>query len=245
MWDNIGGKIKFLAKIIAWVGISFSIIVGFVLIGIGVNYRYGGGLFVGIGFGLIFVGSLVSWVVSWFMFGFGELIEKTTEIEKNTRNGSSYNSISTEFLPTHYVKLITETDGLKLRREPLATKEFMTKIPNGTEVQHLDTSGEAVLNNIKAPFFKIMTKDGTCGWCFSGHLESIQNSNENNVEIHYLIIDKSTALKYGSSNNTDTIKILSIGTKVKYISSNNPEWYCIETLEGDKGFCLSSDLKKL
>jgi hypothetical protein len=89
MWDNIGGKIKVLAKVIAWVGIISSIIGGIILIAIGGNNRYGGGLYIGIGFGTIIVGSLMSWIFSWFMYGFGELIEKTSEI-KNHLSGEKH-----------------------------------------------------------------------------------------------------------------------------------------------------------
>ena len=33
----------------------------------------------------IIVGPLAAWVSSWLLYGFGELIEKTTEIAENTR----------------------------------------------------------------------------------------------------------------------------------------------------------------
>jgi len=85
MWDNIGGKIKGFAKFIAWLGIIASIIGGIVLFVIGGNMRYGSGAYVGLGFLVIIGGSLISWISSWFWYGFGELIEKTSEIEYNTR----------------------------------------------------------------------------------------------------------------------------------------------------------------
>jgi len=78
-----------------------------------------------------------------------------------------------EFIPTHRVKLITDIEGLKIRKEPIATKEHITKIPNGTEVQHINTGGDVFLNDIKGQFFEIVTRDGIRGWCFSGHLEKI------------------------------------------------------------------------
>jgi len=77
MYDNIGAKIKVLAQIIAWIGIAGSVIAGFVLMA-------QGDAGVLIGFIVLIVGALTSWISSWFMYGFGELIEKTTEIAKNT-----------------------------------------------------------------------------------------------------------------------------------------------------------------
>ena len=79
MWDNIGGKIKGLAKIIALLGIISSIIGGIVFFNID-----GSGMYVGIGFATIFLGSLFSWIASWFMYGFGELIENSESIKYNT-----------------------------------------------------------------------------------------------------------------------------------------------------------------
>ena len=84
MYNNIGANIKILAQVIAWVGIIGSVITGFILIAQGADSYYGGEVLVGIGIGILLVGSLMSWISSWFMYGFGELIEKTTEIAKNT-----------------------------------------------------------------------------------------------------------------------------------------------------------------
>ena len=89
MWENIGEKIKVLAKVIAWFGIISSIVGGIVLFYIGGKQHYGAGIYIGMGFATIILGSLFSWIASWFMYGFGELIVKTTEIEKNTYSGNT------------------------------------------------------------------------------------------------------------------------------------------------------------
>ena len=39
------------------------------------------------------IGVFVAWVSSWLMYGFGELIDKTCDIEKNTRGGQSTTQI--------------------------------------------------------------------------------------------------------------------------------------------------------
>ena len=71
------------------------------------------------------------------------------------------------------VKLLTDADGLSLRHEPNASVSPFTKIPNGTEVQYLNTGGFVRLGNNKGEWFEIKTKDNIQGWCFSGSLEKI------------------------------------------------------------------------
>ena len=75
MFKNIGGKIKGLAKVICGVGMAISVFVGLGMICTGCN-----GAMVGMGFAVMLVGPLVSWIGSFFVYGFGELIENTTVI---------------------------------------------------------------------------------------------------------------------------------------------------------------------
>ena len=86
MFDNIGGKIKVLAKIICFGGIILSPIIGIIMLASGGDISGGVGLMVIIG------GCLGSWIGSFFVYGFGELIEKTTEIAENTRKPTSLNA---------------------------------------------------------------------------------------------------------------------------------------------------------
>lgn len=78
MFDNIGSKIKMLAKVICWVGIIMSCLSGLIIL---INGDDGAG----VGLVIMIVGSLTSWVCSFFAYGFGELIDKTTEVAANTK----------------------------------------------------------------------------------------------------------------------------------------------------------------
>jgi hypothetical protein len=78
-----------------------------------------------------------------------------------------------EFVPTHRVKLLTDADGLSLRKEPNPDINSFEKIPNGTEIQYISTGDEVTLGKIKGYWFKIKTKENIRGWCFSGSLEKI------------------------------------------------------------------------
>ena len=70
MFENISDKIKTLAKITTIVGIAFSIIFGLCFL-IVLNQIL-------LGLAIAVLGSLASWVGSFVLYGFGELIENTS-----------------------------------------------------------------------------------------------------------------------------------------------------------------------
>lgn len=87
MFENIGGKIETLAKVLCWVGIILSVLIAMILF---IEAKEGSykteDLYMNLGCIYLIFGPLVSWVSSFFIYGFGELIERTTEISLNTRH---------------------------------------------------------------------------------------------------------------------------------------------------------------
>lgn len=79
MFDKIGQKIKGLAKTICIIGIVLSVIAGVAMMAVG------GGAGVISGLLFIAVGALLSWVSSFVLYGFGEIICKLSEIAENTK----------------------------------------------------------------------------------------------------------------------------------------------------------------
>ncbi len=80
MFKNIGKKIKTLAKVFCWLGIICFTIVGLIAMSSGYG-EYGSSVIMGIL--IILVGFLVSWIGSFLLYGFGELIDssqRTAEI---------------------------------------------------------------------------------------------------------------------------------------------------------------------
>ena len=74
MFDNIGEKIKKLAKVLCWIGIALNLISGTVSIIIGaVGWRMEYLIFVGIAVAI--AGPIISWAGSFLLYGFGECIE--------------------------------------------------------------------------------------------------------------------------------------------------------------------------
>ncbi len=91
MFSNIGGKIKKLAKVLCWIGIIISVISGIAIIASGGrsggSYVYGGssvsingGAAVIAGILFIVLGSLLSWVGSFVLYGFGQLVENSDKL---------------------------------------------------------------------------------------------------------------------------------------------------------------------
>lgn len=79
MYNDIGGKIMKLAKVLCWIGIIISVILGGSLITATSSYVWTGnaasarvvGIFIMIG------GSLLSWIGSFVLYGLGRLIQNT------------------------------------------------------------------------------------------------------------------------------------------------------------------------
>lgn len=77
MFDNIGEKIKTLAKVLCWIGIIAFVIFGIIVMTSDDDLILTGLL-------IMIFGSLVSWVSSFFMYGFGDLITSAQEVSFNT-----------------------------------------------------------------------------------------------------------------------------------------------------------------
>ena len=78
MYGSIGKKLKSLAKVQAIAGIIASSMIGISLMLLGEGLMLAG-------FIIIIFGSLMSWLSSWALYGFGEMIDKICDIERNTR----------------------------------------------------------------------------------------------------------------------------------------------------------------
>jgi len=73
MFKNIGGKIKTFAKVVAWIGIIASVIVGLVFGMEDEDMIIYGLLIAGLG-------AFLSWVSSFIVYGFGQIVENTDKL---------------------------------------------------------------------------------------------------------------------------------------------------------------------
>ena len=87
MYNNIGRKIKALAKVLALVGVILCVLGGIGTIILGILSNNSMTIIISIigGLATALIGSLIVWIESWLLFGFGEIIDKLTDIEANTR----------------------------------------------------------------------------------------------------------------------------------------------------------------
>ncbi len=84
MFDNIGGKIKTVAKAVCWIGIALSILLGLILlIALSTDSP---ALGFAVAIPVMVLGAFLSWIGSFTLYGYGELIELTAKIERNTKH---------------------------------------------------------------------------------------------------------------------------------------------------------------
>ncbi len=87
MYNDIGKKIKGLATVIC-------VITAILFVVAGIIFMVLGDIFVFVGLLIMVAGALFSWISSWLLYGFGELIDKTCDIERNTRASLAKHSAS-------------------------------------------------------------------------------------------------------------------------------------------------------
>ena len=117
MFNNIGEKIKALAKVSCWVGILSYVLIGIVLIAISEDLAP-------LAIILIFAGSFLSWIGSFLLFGFGQLIENSDilvrqnqkyceEKDKSHNKVDSNNVVPKKHTEKQAVKKVQEVNELR------------------------------------------------------------------------------------------------------------------------------------
>ena len=101
MFDNVGSKIKALASFFCWGGIIASVIGGIIVITLDEDLVWAG-------LAVIIIGSLLSWVSSFVLYGFGELVVNSAII---VVGGQSGNTVA----PQNKSEKITALNNLKAR----------------------------------------------------------------------------------------------------------------------------------
>ena len=122
MYDNIAAKLKWLAKASA-----ITMTIAFIAIGILIIATLGeiGAL---LGIFLMLFGSLIAWVSSWQLYGFGELVEKACKIEQNTRKDNPSDTTASSYDSERINKL------KKLLSQGIITEEeYQTALSNQSQ----------------------------------------------------------------------------------------------------------------
>lgn len=79
MYSNVGKKIQTLAKVIAWIGIIFSLLLGGLELYGGIN-TYDYNMIINAIVIMIF-GPLLSWISAITLYGFGNLVESNSQMK--------------------------------------------------------------------------------------------------------------------------------------------------------------------
>ena len=149
MFDNIGTKIKNLATIITVLGVIVSIISGIIVM---INVVWWLGLII------IVCGCLVSWIGSFFAYGFGEIIDKLNEISNNLTDQKRLSVAS-----------VMNSDN----KNRMKAKEILDDVVAST-MEEIETDGDNI-DDVNEPqedecpccFYKIKPTDKecpNCGW---------------------------------------------------------------------------------
>ncbi len=122
MFSNIGGKIKTTAKVICWLGILASAIVAIAC------WANGNPQDDGFGFGYLIGGSLASWIGSFLIYGFGELIDRAISIDNKLKNASVPEQTSEIIKPVQTAK--TQVAEEKPRQPEQTKKTYYSDLPD-------------------------------------------------------------------------------------------------------------------
>ena len=129
MYDNIGKKLKGFAKTIFAICLIASVIGGIAIMAIDGDLAI-------IGIIVMAVGILVSWISTWFLYGFGEIVDKVCDIEKNTRNGGFVKTSSAASDIKSQVQAQIDNERIQklenLRAEGLITEEEFQEAVNNS-----------------------------------------------------------------------------------------------------------------
>ena len=132
MFDNIGGKIKALAKVVCWVGIIVFCLIGLIIMAAGQSAGA-----ISIGVLTAGIGSLLSWVGSFFTYGFGQLIENSDKLVK-AMVVSNDSENTTKVICATNSEAQKELDSNDLPGDTLKSKKYYDKFyPNANDSGHV------------------------------------------------------------------------------------------------------------
>jgi hypothetical protein len=81
------------------------------------------------------------------------------------------------YTPTHKT-----LDSLRIRDNPNTTSLLVATLQKDTGVQVIETGTSTSIDGITAPWVKILSSTGYTGWCFSGYLEELPNSEVSSTQ---------------------------------------------------------------
>lgn len=140
MFNNIGSKIKGLASVICFGGIILCIIIGIVVAALDEDLILAG-------FAIMILGALLSWVSSFVLYGFGELIENSAIIAgKETLNKNEYKEYHASINDTTD-RFVSSEESFKNNQDsrPLELQILDSQLAKGLITQEIYDSAKETL----------------------------------------------------------------------------------------------------
>lgn len=140
MFNNIGSKIKGLASVICFGGIILCIIIGIVVAALDEDLILAG-------FAIMILGALLSWVSSFVLYGFGELVENSAIIAgKETLNKNEYKEYHASINDTTD-RFVSSEESFKNNQDsrPLELQILDSQLDKGLITQEIYDSAKETL----------------------------------------------------------------------------------------------------
>ncbi len=140
MFNNIGSKIKGLASVICFGGIVLCIIIGIVVAALDEDLILAG-------FAIMILGALLSWVSSFVLYGFGELVENSAIIAgKETLNENEYKEYHASINDTTD-RFVSSEESFKNNQDnrPLELQILDSQLAKGLITQEIYDSAKETL----------------------------------------------------------------------------------------------------
>lgn len=140
MFNNIGSKIKGLASVICFGGIILCIIIGIVVAALDEYLLLAG-------FAIMILGALLSWVSSFVLYGFGELVENSAIIAgKETLNENEYKEYHASINDTTD-RFVSSEESFKNNQDnrPLELQILDSQLAKGLITQEIYDSAKETL----------------------------------------------------------------------------------------------------
>lgn len=127
MFNNIGGKIKGLAKFIFWVLAILSVISGMLIIiqGFGSSRSESVVVSILIGLAVMVLGILMAWLQNFLLYGFGELVDSNQKILKELER-RNFQPIGQQTIVSNIPKETKEVE-----EQPSVSLSSINSKPNG------------------------------------------------------------------------------------------------------------------
>lgn len=147
MYDNIGGKIKTVAKVVGFAGIGISILTGLLFLLVAFSEEKFS--FFGIGILVAFLGSLISWVSTIALYGFGQLVENTDVLVQD----SQINKSSLRYIRKAYDDMPNlRTDTINSQYESTSSTKYQESSSDKSMTSRYCTNCEKIVTGNFCPY---------------------------------------------------------------------------------------------